>query len=258
MIVMAAITTVLLAACTADNRTATPSTRPPSSRAVRTPTAGACTTAQVRDLVNQFVRAFNLGDQRALQQLWAQQGDGFDWYSTDAPGQRILAAAKDRVGLVHYFNARHAAGESLRLTSFQFNGNSAAYGNFQYTLIRRANDLTATAYTGKGAAICAPNRSTLGVWSMAKDPRSRPTTPPPPGTPQATNTSTRWALTSPESTASRDLRDLVTAGVFIAKGEKRGRSYVPSPKLLALRQEATEQSGIPRDDSDPFAAHAAA
>lgn len=106
-----------------------------------------------------------------------QQGDGFDWYSTDAPGRRIRSAAKDRAGLEHYFTVRHAAGESLRLTSFQFNGNAGGYGNLQYTLIRQADDLPPTAYTGKGAAICGPTRSMLGVWSMAKTPTPPPTAP---------------------------------------------------------------------------------
>lgn len=173
MIAVATIITVVLAACTAGHGTATPSTKPASSPSATTPPTGACASAQVRDLVNQFVHAFNVGDQRTLQQLWAQQGDGFDWYSTDAPGQRLVSAAKDRAELGGYFAARHAAGESLRLTSFRFNGNSASYGNFQYTLIRRAENLVATDYIGKGAAICGPTRSTLGVWSMAKDPQIR-------------------------------------------------------------------------------------
>jgi len=56
-----------------------------------------------------------------------------------------------------------------------------------------------------------------------------------------------------EATASRDLRDLVAADCLVARGEKRGRSYVASPTLVALRRDAIEQSGVPRDNSDPFA-----
>lgn len=59
-----------------------------------------------------------------------------------------------------------------------------------------------------------------------------------------------------EATASRDLRDLVAAGVLAPRGEKRGRTYVPSRSLAELRQEAASQTGIPRDDSDPFASSA--
>jgi hypothetical protein len=120
-------------------------------------------------LVKQFVRAFNVGEQRTLQQLWAQRGQGFEWYSTDAPGQRFDPVAKDRVGLGRYFAQRHADGETLRLTSFRPNGNTASYGNFQYTLIRSAEDLPPTAYIGKGAAVCDQTPRTLAVWSMAKD-----------------------------------------------------------------------------------------
>lgn len=56
-----------------------------------------------------------------------------------------------------------------------------------------------------------------------------------------------------DATASRDLRDLVGSGILNPKGEKRGRTYGASRTLLDLRREANEQSGVPRDDSDPFA-----
>ncbi len=115
------------------------------------------------------MRAFNAGDQPALQRLWARAGHGFAWYSTDAPGRRISPAAEDRSTLGRYFAERHGHQEALRLTSFQFNGNTAGYGNFQYELIRQANDLAATAYVGKGAAVCDTTPRTLGVWSMARD-----------------------------------------------------------------------------------------
>jgi len=55
-----------------------------------------------------------------------------------------------------------------------------------------------------------------------------------------------------EQTASRDLRQLVSAGLLVARGEKRGRFYVGSPEVLALRQDIVKRRRI-RDDSDPFA-----
>ena len=91
-----------------------------------------------------------------------------------AAGQRIRAAAGDRAGLVRYFVVRHAAGESLRLTSFRFNGGS---DDFQYTLIRRAGDLAPTAYAGNGSASCGSTRSRLRVWSMARTPILGPSAP---------------------------------------------------------------------------------
>lgn len=56
-----------------------------------------------------------------------------------------------------------------------------------------------------------------------------------------------------EATASRDLRDLVAADILESRGEKRARTYLPSITLKQLRVEAANQTGIPRDDSDPFA-----
>jgi hypothetical protein len=53
-------------------------------------------------------------------------------------------------------------------------------------------------------------------------------------------------------TATRNLADLVTAGLLVARGQARGRHYVASPPLLALRKSIIDARD-PRDDSDPFA-----
>lgn len=55
-----------------------------------------------------------------------------------------------------------------------------------------------------------------------------------------------------EQTASRDLRQLVDAGLLLAHGEKRARSYVAAPELALIRQRIVEARNE-RDDSDPFA-----
>ena len=55
-----------------------------------------------------------------------------------------------------------------------------------------------------------------------------------------------------EAVASRDLRQLVTAGLLVPQGEKRGRHYLRSQPLWNMRQEII-QARDPRDDSDPFA-----
>lgn len=55
-----------------------------------------------------------------------------------------------------------------------------------------------------------------------------------------------------EQTASRDLAQLVDAGLLLAHGEKRGRFYLATPELAALKQKIVE-SRDERDDSDPFA-----
>jgi hypothetical protein len=79
----------------------------------------------------------------------------------------------DRSSLVRYFLKRHARGERLTLRTFRFNGNTDApplkpYGNFVFTLTRRANDLQPTSYRGKGAAHCYSGEDAIIVWSMAR------------------------------------------------------------------------------------------
>jgi Fic family protein len=53
-------------------------------------------------------------------------------------------------------------------------------------------------------------------------------------------------------TATRDLADLVSAGLLVARGRARGRHYIASPMLSSVRR-AIVESRDPRDDSDPFA-----
>lgn len=132
-----------------------------------------CTADEVESLVRRFIDAFNSGDLSALHALFAREPE-FEWYSTDAPGERFTPAANDRPSLVPYFRDRHAAGEQLSLRSFRFNGNSGGgsrtYGNFEYGLTRSADDLEPTPYYGKGAAFCYRNRSdVIFVWSMGRE-----------------------------------------------------------------------------------------
>lgn len=131
---------------------------------------GGCLLVEVQTVVTGFIEAFNAGDEPALQRLFAQAGQGFFWYSTDSPGQRFDQVADDRGSLMGYFVQRHAAHESLHLSSFKFNGNSASMGDFEYTLSRSADDLPATPYVGKGSAMCTTYPRTIGLWSMARDP----------------------------------------------------------------------------------------
>ena len=115
--------------------------------------------------------AFNRGDRRTLASVWSAEPD-FQWYSTQAPGERLQGAAQHRPSLVPYFLARQANGERLELTFFRANGNSQGprpYGNFEYRLNRRAADLLPTEYQGKGALHCFSARvgpDKLIVWSM--------------------------------------------------------------------------------------------
>lgn len=56
-----------------------------------------------------------------------------------------------------------------------------------------------------------------------------------------------------EGTATRDLKHLVEAGLLDAEGERRGRVYVATKKLFAVRR-AIVQDRDPAERSDPFAA----
>lgn len=170
-----AILTLVLVACTSSSIALHNSNNPSAPVATTQKsnmTTPPCSSAAVRGIVGRFIEAFNGGKYGELERLWASAGEGFDWYSTDRPGQRIRADAKDRATLIAYFRDRHAKGERLDLTSFQFNGINAAYGNFQVLLLRRAADLPPTRYAAKGAVVCDSRPLTLGVWSMAKVPNA--------------------------------------------------------------------------------------
>ena len=145
-----------------------------SRRAPGSPTLGTtanCNAAETRELVQRFINSFDRGDIRQLDQLVAGT-NLFQWYSTDAPGQRIDPEARDRNSLIAYFEKRHEKHERLVLQSFSFNGISSGFGHFQFELSRSADDgLPPTAYVGKGAVDCSSPRPTLAVWSMARQPR---------------------------------------------------------------------------------------
>lgn len=55
-----------------------------------------------------------------------------------------------------------------------------------------------------------------------------------------------------EATASRDLRQMVQAGVLAPRGEKRGRYYVAAGAIAGIRQRINDSRDA-RDNTDPFA-----
>ncbi len=54
-----------------------------------------------------------------------------------------------------------------------------------------------------------------------------------------------------EQMASRDFKQMTTAGLIVPHGTARGRFYTATPSLLALRQRIIDERD-PRDESDPF------
>jgi hypothetical protein len=72
----------------------------------------------------------------------------------------MVTAARRRDSLIPYFRSRHAKRDNLRLTSFQFNGNSPHWGNFGFVMTHSASDFMGGRrfrQGGKGAAVCDPD-----------------------------------------------------------------------------------------------------
>lgn len=65
------------------------------------------------------------------------------------------------------------------------------------------------------------------------------------------NVETTYGEEIPDQTASRDLRALVTAGLFRPIGDTRGRFYLATDDLAAVWQ-AVRERRPPRDNEDPF------
>ena len=137
---------------------------PVGSTATTTP---GCSPAQTRAVITRFVTAFNAGNRKAVNETWVNKVS-FKWYGvTSPPGMRTPDAALQRATLLPYFAERHAAHERLVLTKVKVNGVTAgAYGNFEFELLRNADDLPdgPQPYRGKGAVTCSTGR--LMVWSM--------------------------------------------------------------------------------------------
>jgi hypothetical protein len=137
----------------------------PASQASSNPLL--CTASETRKLVTAFIRAFNRGDARTLNRLWARRPD-FRWYTAFQSEPRVRHSVFVRDRLVPYFTRRHQQGERLRIVRLRFNGNSGLHGHFEYRIQRTAPDLTSTQtlYDGKGAVVCFPKPRALAVWSM--------------------------------------------------------------------------------------------
>lgn len=146
---------ILLTGCSSAGQPASPATAgplptiaSPGSSTVTSPPLAAqanppCSPEAVETVVREFLEVLDAGVVSRLESMVAQPGR-FQWYSTDAPGQRLGPEARDRSGLLAYFAARHDAGERLELRRFRFNGLTNGYGNFEFDLVRSADDLPPT------------------------------------------------------------------------------------------------------------------
>lgn len=161
---LAMMVVVLVAGCTASERAVVDT--PPSTAA--DPTAvGHCSATGMRSLVSDFVDAFNVGNAARLDTLWASTAQGFVWYTVGPP--QPAPNARDRSKLITYFASRHHEHERLSMKSFKYNGSADGnFGNFEFSFNRRADDLPALTYSGKGAAFCRAGPGQLFVWAMTR------------------------------------------------------------------------------------------
>jgi len=122
----------------------------------------------MRQHVARFITAFNRGEVKTLDRLFAR-GTWWRWFAVGtAPGRRIQGAAYNRKTLVKYFRTRHGKHERLQLQYLQYNGLSAGYGHFQFQVLRKADDMaTPVLYIGKGAMSCFTGN--FAVWSMGAE-----------------------------------------------------------------------------------------
>jgi hypothetical protein len=128
---------------------------------------GSCGAVKARTTVTAFVAAFNRGQPQKLRPLFARADEGFRWYAVTAnPGLRIDAAAMRRATLLRYFAERHRHSERLVLQQFTYSGYSLGKAEFNFELVRSADDLTPeVVYGGKGAINCWGHGG-ISVWAM--------------------------------------------------------------------------------------------
>ncbi len=68
-----------------------------------------------------------------------------------------------------YFARRHQLHEQLNLESFGFHIASTGVGDFEFEVLRSADDLAPTPYGGKGAVWCRINPHGLILWAMGRE-----------------------------------------------------------------------------------------
>ena len=128
---------------------------------------GSCGAVKARTTVTAFVAAFNRGQPQKLRPLVARADEGFRWYAVTAdPGLRLNDAATNRATLLSYFAERHRHSERLMLRGLTYDGYSMGKAQFEFDLVRSADDLPAeTVYHGKGAINCWGHGG-ISVWAM--------------------------------------------------------------------------------------------
>lgn len=127
----------------------------------------ACSRSEVRDLVRDFVDAYNRGDVAYLEQIWAQEPDFF-WYFDAADPSRRAGLSEQRATLGPHFMRRNLVGDHIRLHRLSVAWERGWHGAWDVTfeLSRTSDDVAAEGrHHGKGAATC----QRLHAWAMGQD-----------------------------------------------------------------------------------------
>ena len=126
-----------------------------------------CSRSEVRDLVRDFVDAYNRGDVDRLEQMWAQEPDFF-WYFVQDDASRRGALSERRETLILYFVERSMYADHLRLRDLSIRWERGWHGawDIAFKVTRTSDDPNAAGrYHGKGMATC----QRLHAWAMGRD-----------------------------------------------------------------------------------------
>jgi hypothetical protein len=132
-----------------------------------------CSVAEARLLVLNFFRAFNAGNRRQLDRIFAKE-PAFHWYSTGKPGSRFGAEAENRSTLMRYFARRHKQRERLKLLYWIGGQTPGGEFGFSFHILRQARELRPKAFEGKGALFCASHGNKIIVWSNGPEVKATP------------------------------------------------------------------------------------
>lgn len=127
----------------------------------RSPGKVRCDVAALRATLGAFVSAYNKGELRTLDRLFARE-PRFVWFSSGGP------ARSNRGALLDHLQRRHERGDRLRALTYRFNGyeRERDLGHFEFEAQRRAVDLAAGRWfdvVGKGALDCAAPPITVAL-----------------------------------------------------------------------------------------------
>ncbi|HEY7731324.1 MAG TPA: hypothetical protein VH950_10515 [Gaiellaceae bacterium] len=136
----------------------------------RSPDGARCDVAALRATLAAFVQAYNRGDLRTLNRVFASE-PRFKAFSSGG------AARGNRGALIDHLRRRHERGDRLSALTYRFNGYETErdLGHFQFEALRRADDLVGGRrfeVAGKGALDCAAPPVTIALMLLT---RQRPT-----------------------------------------------------------------------------------